>query len=348
VYVQDHHTVDELQQLAKALPRKRVWLRFQAVILALQGRSAPDIAEALGCSRRAVQAWVARYNCGGVPALHERPHPGRPPRLAGPELRRFEERLEAGPRPEDGVCTWRGRDLRRFLEQEFGVTLRRQAAYDLLHRLDFASLMPRPQHPEANEEVQEFFKEIVTEQIEAIAEQHPGDEIRIYFEDEARFGQQGTITRVWARRGSRPRAVRQQGRTSLYVLAAVCVTTGAVSASLVSGLDIAVLNAFLRQVSHELPAGVHAVLIWDGAGYHTGAELGVPANISLILLPPYSPELNPVENLWHYLRSHHWSNRTYRDYDDLESEAVRSLGAVCRDVERVKSLCNAPYVRRSA
>jgi transposase len=348
VYVQDHHTLDELQHLAKAIPQKRISLRFQAVILTLQNRSAPDIARALGCSRRAVQSWVARYNRGGVPALHERPHPGRPPRLAGTELRRFEERLEAGPRPEDGVCTLRGGDLRRILEQEFGVALGRQAVYNLLHRLDFASLMPRPQHEEANEEVQAFFQEIVVEQIDAIAEAHPEQEIQVWFEDEARFGQQGTITRVWARRGSRPRAVRQQGRTSLYALAAVCVTTGAVSASLVSGLDTAVLNAFLRQVSQELPAGVHAVLIWDGAGYHTGAGLEVPANISVIRLPPYSPELNPVENLWHYLRSHYWSNRTYRDYNDLESEAARSLGTVCLDVERIKSICNAPYVRRSA
>ena len=55
-----------------------------------------------------------------------------------------------------------------------------------------------------------------------------------------------------------------------------------------------------------------------------------------------------MENLWHYLRSHHWSNRTYRDYNDLESEAVRSMSLVCLDVERVKSICNAPYVRRSA
>jgi transposase len=348
VYVHDHHTLDELQHLAKAILKKRIWLRFQAVILALQGGSAPDIARVLGCSRRAVQAWVARYNRGGVPALHERPHPGRPPRLTGPELRRFEERLEAGPQPEDGVCTLRGRDLRRILKQEFGVTLGRQAVYDLLHRLDFASLMPRPQHEGANEEVQEFFREIVGEQIDAIAAAHPDQEVQVWFEDEARFGQQGTITRVWARRGSRPRAVRQQGRTSLYALAAVCVATGAVSALLVSGLDIAVLNAFLDQVSRELPAGVHAVLIWDGAGYHTGAKLQVPANISVILLPPYSPELNPVENLWHYLRSHHWSNRMYRDYDDLESEAAKSMGAVCLDAEKVKSICNAPYVQRSA
>ena len=74
----------------------------------------------------------------------------------------------------------------------------------------------------------------------------------------------------------------------------------------------------------------------------------MPGNVSLILLPPYSPELNPVENLWHYLRSHHWSNRAYRDYAGLQEEAVRSLNAVCRDTETVKTICNAPYIRRGA
>jgi transposase len=348
MFVQDHHSLEELQQLTKALTQKRIWLRYQAVVLAKQGRSAPEIAQALGCSRRAAQSWVAKYNRGGVQALHERPHTGRPPRLAGPELLRFRERLEAGPTPEDGVCTLRGRDLRRILKQEFGVTLGRQAMYDLLHRLDYSSLMPRPQHEDANPEVQEFFKEIVVEQIDAIAEAHPDQEVQVWFEDEARFGQKGTLTRVWARRGSRPRAVRQNKFTSLYVLAAVCAATGGVSALIMPELNTAVLNLFLEQFSRELPAGVHAVLIWDGAGFHTGAELVVPSNVSLIQLPPYSPELNPVENLWHYLRAHYWSNRPYRDYQELEEEASRSMCAVCEDTETIKTVCNAPYVQTSA
>ena len=79
MFVQDHHTLEELQQLAKALTKKRIWLRYQAVVLAKQGHSALAIAHALGCSRRAVQTWVAQYNQGGVPALQERPHTGRPP-----------------------------------------------------------------------------------------------------------------------------------------------------------------------------------------------------------------------------------------------------------------------------
>ena len=348
MFVQDHHTLEELQQLTKALTQKRIWLRHQAIVLAKQGHSVPEIARALGCSRRAVQTWVARYNQGGVPALQERPHTGRPPRLAGSDLLRFQERLEAGPKPEDGVCTLRCRDLRRILEEEFGVTLRRQAIYDLLHRLNYSSLMPRPQHEQANPEVQEFFKEIVVEQIDAIAEAHPDQEVHTFFQDEARFGQKGTITRVWARKGSRPRAVRQTGFTSLYVLAAVCAATGAVSALIMPELNTAVVNLFLEQFSRELPAGVHAVLIWDGAGFHTGAELVVPGNVSLIQLPPYSPELNPVENLWHYLRAHHWSNRPYQDYDELQEEAAKSMSNVCRDADTIKTVCNAPYIQRSA
>ena len=74
----------------------------------------------------------------------------------------------------------------------------------------------------------------------------------------------------------------------------------------------------------------------------------VPGNVSLIQLPPYSPELNPVENLWHYLRSHHWSNREYEGYEGLKQEAIRSVCAVCEDAEKLSTICNAAYVNRRA
>ena len=126
------------------------------------------------------------------------------------------------------------------------------------------------------------------------------------------------------------------------------MSTGATSALIMPELNAGVLNLFLEQLSGALPAGVHAVLIWDGAGYPTRKDLKVPSNISLILLPPYSPELNPVENLWHYLRAHHWSNRAHQDYDELESEAAESLCTVCLDRDKVKSICNAEHVRNRA
>ena len=127
-------------------------------------------------------------------------------------------------------------------------------------------------------------------------------------------------------------------------MAAVRVGTGATSGLISPTLNAGVINVFLEQSSRELRAGSHAVLVWDGAGSHTGGDLVVPSDVSLIQLVPYSPELNPVENLWHYLRSHYWSLRVYRDYEALEEAAMAAWRSVCLVPESIRSICAAPYV----
>jgi hypothetical protein len=154
----------------------------------------------------------------------------------------------------------------------------------------------------------------------------------------------GTLTTVWAKTGSRPTAVRQTQYDYLWVIGAACPATGGTAAIIMPHLDTEVINVFLTEFSRQLAPDVHAVLIWDGAGYHTSGSLKVPSNVSLIRLPPYSPELNPIENLWHYLRSHYWSNRTYDDWGALKAAAVVGMVVVGRDSERIKSVCAAPYL----
>src|SRR3954469_14193004 len=344
MHVEDRDSLERVHEAAKQCRKTRAWPRAQALVLAQQGDTAPEIARALGVSRRAVQAWVAAYNRGGLEALPARPHPGRAPILPRDQEARLLERIDAPPRPEDGVCELRGADIRRILEQELGARYSQSGVYKLLHRLHYNDLMPRPQHPDSNPEAQEFFKEIVGEHIAAIAEQHPEDVIQVWHQDEARFGQQGTLTRVWARRGSRPRRRRQNGRESLYVLTATCASSGAAFGLVMPELNTAVVNQFLQEFSRHLAPGVHAVLLWDNAPYHISGDLVVPANVSLIGLLPYSPELNPVENLWHYLRAHHWSNRVYADYEALLEAATEAWRQVCLDPEKVRSICAAPYL----
>jgi transposase len=346
MYVQDRDPLERLHEVAKQRRNTRAWTRVQAIVLAKQGDSAVRIAHSLGCSRRAVQTWVAAYNAGGLEALKGRPHPGRSPTLPRHQEGRFLDRIDAPPRPEDGACTFRGADIRRILEEEFGARYSLDGVYKLMNRLDYCSLMPRPQHPDSVPEAQEFFKEIVVDHIEAIAGPHPEEEIQVWHQDEARFGQQGTLTPVWARRGSRPRRMRQNGRESLYVLTAVCAATGAAFGLIMPELNTAVVNLFLEEFSRQLAPGVHAVLLWDNASYHVAKGLVVPPNVSLIGLLPYSPELNPVENLWHYLRAHHWSNRVYRDYDALLEAATESWRAVCLDPEKIRSVCAVPYLQK--
>jgi hypothetical protein len=174
---------------------------------------------------------------------------------------------------------------------------------------------------------------------------HPGAEIQIWVQDEARFGQKGSLTRVWARRGSRPRAPKQTQYESLYLTGAVCPATGAAAAILTPTLNAQIVNLFFEELATQIPDGVHVILVWDQAGYHTGHELRVPENVSLLSLPPRSPELNPMENLWHYIRSHHWSNRVYENYAALLDAATVAWRAVCLSPAQIVSVCNYPYLR---
>lgn len=111
-------------------------------------------------------------------------------------------------------------------------------------------------------------------------------------------------------------------------------------------INAQIMNIYLQQFSHELAADVHAVLIWDQAGYHKSKELKIPDNITIIPLPAYSPELNPMENLWHYFRSHYWANRAYADYDDLCQAAIEAWQKAALDSEIIKSVCRAEYAER--
>ena len=123
------------------------------------------------------------------------------------------------------------------------------------------------------------------------------------------------------------------------VFSAVCPETGDAAGLVAPHVNTEVMNAFLRQFAKELPPDVHAAMVLDRAGWHVAAALRVPANVTLILLPPKSPELNPAENLWHYLRGHYWSNRLYPTWDDLKQAATDAWRAVCLVPELIKSVC---------
>jgi transposase len=108
-------------------------------------------------------------------------------------------------------------------------------------------------------------------------------------------------------------------------------------------INVEIVNLFLQQFAQEIPADVHVVMVWDQAGFHTGHALRIPANITVVPLPPYSPELNPMENLWHYLRSHHWANRAHEDYAALVDAAEQAWRYSACNPSLIQSVCRAPY-----
>lgn len=346
--VRSHLPLEELVRLERLEKDAARSKRLRVVILAIGGYTAPAIAMSVGLSRRICQRWVARYNAQGLGGLDDRR--GREPRspLTAEQEEQVCQRLEAGPTPEDQVCSLRGVDIRRILATEFGVFRSLPAIYHLLHRLGYSYLRPRPRHRRADPEAQEKFKWELPARLQALGEAHPDKRLRVYFQDESRFGQQGTTTNLWARRGSRPTAVRQTEYQYLWVLGAVCPETGHAEGLLSPQLNTKIVNLFLKQFSQTLAADEHAAMIWDGAGFHVSGQLQVPANVTIIQLPAYSPELNPIENLWYYLKSHFWSNRAYADYDALEQAAIHAWKQAVLNADLMKTVCNAPYAKSAS
>jgi hypothetical protein len=169
--------------------------------------------------------------------------------------------------------------------------------------------------------------------------------VRTFFMDEARLGQQGTLTRVWAPAGSRPAAVEQARYEWVYLYAAVEPATGQSVALPAPNVNTGTYNVFLRMPAAEAKPGGHAVPVTDRAGWHTGKAVALPDCVTVLLLPPYSPELNPVENLWHHLRSHYLSNRAYDDYDHLVGAGTDAWRRLTPEV--IKSVCRCPYLERA-
>ena len=141
--------------------------------------------------------------------------------------------------------------------------------------------------------------------------------VEIWFQDEARIGQKNGLVRQWARRGTRPRQPADQRYESAYLFGAICPARGVGAALAMPLADTAAMQAHLDEISRTVARGAHAILLLDRAGWHTTDKLRVPKNITLILLPSRSPELNPVENVWQYLRANWLSNRVFEAYPDI-------------------------------
>lgn len=143
------HSPEDLSELRNKVHQTKHAVqrdRYRAVLVALEGYSAPAIMDKLGRSRHFVQRWVYAYRDGGIEALRPKRQSGRPPTLPRDQEQRFKERILAGPTDTDEVCSLRGHEALQILEQEFSVHYTLGGVYDLLHRLGLVCLKPRPRH----------------------------------------------------------------------------------------------------------------------------------------------------------------------------------------------------------
>ncbi len=162
--------------------------------------------------------------------------------------------------------------------------------------------------------------------------------IEIWFQDEARIGQKNGRTRIWAKTGTRPRLPADQRYDNAYIFGAICPQRGTGAALVLPRANTEAMQMHLDEISRHVAKGAHAVLLMDRAPWHETDKLKLPENLTIILLPSRSPELNSAENIWQFLRQNWLSNRVFDTYEAVVDAACEAWNRLLNLPDKITSI----------
>ena len=163
--------------------------------------------------------------------------------------------------------------------------------------------------------------------------------VEVWFQDEARVGQKGSLSYVWAPVGSRPAMVRDNRHDAVYIFGAICPERGVGAAIITPAANMECMNFHLAEISTQVAPGSIAAVICDGAAWHQrGGKIKLPDNVVLLPLPPYAPELNSMENVWDYLRANKLSAGVWDSYDAILAACADAWSWLVNDPSRIRSI----------
>lgn len=163
----------------------------------------------------------------------------------------------------------------------------------------------------------------------------------MFFFDEGRFGTKPVLGRMYGRKGVRLKRLVCPGYKNFYVYSAVSPVDGDSFHLCLPWVNTDMMSLYLSELA-KANVGYQVWLILDRAGWHVSKDLRVPDNVRLIFLPPYSPELNPVERLWQWLRRQVCRNRLFTTLEELLEALVETLGQISS--ARLASICACNYI----
>ncbi|WP_095090356.1 IS630 family transposase [Mesorhizobium sophorae] len=340
VRLRTDYSATELRRLARGSKDVRQSSRLLSIAAVLDGMSRADAGRIGGMDRQTLRDWVHRFNAAGPDGLVDHWSSGPPCRLSPQQNAELAAIVERGSdRAVDGVVRWRRIDLKRIIKERFGIDYDTRYVGKLLHKLGFSHMSARPHHPAQDAHIIEAFKKNWQRTLKAhLCNLPPRTKVELWFQDEARIGQKNGITRQWARRGTRPRQPADQRYKSAYLFGAICPARGTGAALALPFADTEAMQLHIDEISRHVEKGAHAVLIMDRAGWHTTANLNMPRNITPIFLPPRAPELNPVENVWQYMRQNWLSNRVFDSYDAIIDAACDAWHKLLAAPETITSI----------
>jgi transposase len=322
----------QLKNQIRAATDPRDKERLQVVLWATRGQhSLDDLARLAGRARSTIQIWLDHFTAGGLAKLLERESPPGPTSpVAAPQVQaQLQAGLQAGHwRTAGQVAVW--------LQETHGIKRATKSLYYWLGKVGGALRVPRPCHVKQDPEAAAAFRAELEQNLEKL--DLPKDRaVKIWVADESRFGLHTQSRRCWALRGQRVVLAQEQRYEWEYVYGAVEVVEGLAQFQFLPAVSLELSRGFLRQIADSDPHAEH-VVIWDQAGFHPRAgDARLPARIHLLPLPPYSPELNPVEGLWDQTQDV-TCNQHFADLDQLEEALTRALRPFWETPARALSL----------
>jgi transposase len=306
--------------------------RLLAMRLACSGQlTAAQIAEQVGISRRQFFNWVDALKAGGVAGLLAREHRGgSAPKVQGRVLEEFQAGLKTG--------RWkRAKEIQQWLRSQHQVKLGLKGVYYWLGKLGGVLKVPRKTHAKKDAAKAAEFQQTLCEKLRNL-NVAGGKPVRIWVADEHRYGLIPVVRKCWTLKGLRPTAPYQTRYEWGYLYSALEVDgENAAEFACLPGVSLELSRLFLERVAARDPEAEH-VVIWDQAGFHPHPDLhDLPARIHLLPLPPYSPELNPVEVIGDVIKDR-IANTLWDTLDALEEAMGEELRPIYETAERVRSL----------
>jgi len=323
-------TLEDITAVRKKSPNSLDHERLLAVQMAQQGHwRIADIALALGRGHATIERWIRAYRQGGIPALLFHRQKTRDPQLTAEDIEALKQGLESGKFK-------RAKEVKHWLEKERGIPMTIWGVYYWLQKVNARPKVPRQKHAKQNEAEKEAFKQDITNRLEAleIPQETP---VRIWVEDEHRYGLISNIRRCWALRGHRVvvpyRAKYQWG----YIYGATDLVTGEAEFLFLPTVSLECSQLFLQHLVATDPQAIH-VVVWDRAGFHPKVnQHDLPQQVRIIEFPAYCPELNPIETLWDMVKDA-VSNTVWETLTAIEAAIAEELRPFWESAARVRHL----------
>lgn len=332
---------ERVRDLLHLCPSVKEFARGRAVVLSGAGWTCPKIAVALGVTEVSVRTWVKRFNAKGVTGLREPRRSGRP-RVFGERFRGELNRALAGSPREKGYAftVWTVLSLVLYL----ATKIPRRISPGHLHRVlhDEGYVWRRPKHDLKHRQNRRLYRAVQRRLKDLQEEAAYSDQMVLLYLDESEVHLHPYLTGMWTRRGRQPKVPAAGIDRKIHLFGAVNYRTGRLAWRSADRKNAKEFLAFLREVVSRYP-GKDLHLVLDNVAYHKTAAIleyveSLNGRIELVWLPPYSPNLNPIERVWKYIKKKYLANHFFENIFSVMEALVLALDCVNRALQRNPSL----------